>query len=181
MKSIPPPLLKGVRGDFSKGDVFHLMSENKSANPRNAALGLLILLLISFLSLNDAEAGESEWKLLGKIDNGNFLLYTGTKSISYTSENIFRIRAKKELSREAFDESVRRAEKESGAKVEDPEGLFKIIVKSEMKEYLYEIDCEKNELRNVPLQTSAINLVTVSPILPGSAEEKIKKEFCKGK
>ena len=43
-------------------------------------------------------------------------------------------------------------------------------------EYIYEIDCEKNELRNIPLKTSAINIVTVSPILPNSAEEAIKNE-----
>ena len=167
--------------DSARRDVFNLMSENTSPNPRNAALGLLILLLICFLSFNDAESGESEWKLMGQTDNGNFLLYADTKSISYTSENIFRIRTKKEPSREAFDESVRRAEKESGVKIEDPEGLYKIVVKSEVKEYLDEIDCEKNEFRNVPLQTSAIYIVTISPILPGSAEENIRKEFCKGK
>jgi len=143
--------------------------------------GLLILFLISFSYPHYAEAGEGEWKLMGKTDNGKFLLYIDTKSISYGSENIFTIKAKKEVSREAFDETVRRAEKESGAKVEDPEGLYKIIIKSETTEYMYEIDCEKNELRNIPLKTSAINIVTVFPILPNSVEEKIKNEFCRNK
>ena len=144
-------------------------------------LSLLILLLISFFYPHYAEAEEGEWKLMGNTDNAKFLLYIDTKSISYGSENIFSIRVKKEVSREAFDESVRRAEKESGGKVEDPEDLYKIIVKYEMREYLYEIDCDKNELRNIPLKTSAINIVTVSPILPNSAEEAIKNEFCRNK
>lgn len=144
-------------------------------------LSLVILFLISFFYPRYAEAEEREWKLMGKTDNAKFLLYIDTKSISYGSENIFSIRVKKEVSREAFDESVRKAEKESGAKVDDPEDLYKIIVKYEMREYLYEIDCEKNELRNIPLKTSAINIVTVFPILPGSAEEAIKNEFCRNK
>ena len=141
-------------------------------------LSLVILFLISFFYPRYAEAEEREWKLMGKTDNAKFLLYIDTKSISYGSENIFSIRVKKEVSREAFDESVRKAEKESGAKVDDPEDLYKIIVKYEMREYLYEIDCEKNELRNIPLKTSAINIIKAFPILPGSAEENIKKEFC---
>ena len=144
-------------------------------------LSLVILFLISFFYPRYAEAEEREWKLMGKTDNAKFLLYIDTKSISYGSENIFSIRVKKEVSREAFDESVRKAEKESGAKVDDPEDLYKIIVKYEMREYLYEIDCEKNELRNIPLKTSAINIVTVIAILPNSAEEAIKNEFCRNK
>lgn len=126
-------------------------------------------------------AGERERKLMGKTDDGKFLLYVDTKSISYESENIFKIRAKKELTPEAFNETVERAEMESGGKVEDPQGLFKIIVKSEMMEYEYQIDCKKNELKNIPLKTSAVNNITVFPTLRGSAEENIKKEFFKGK
>ena len=144
-------------------------------------LSLLILFLISFFYPHYAEAGEGEWKLMGNTDNAKFLLYIDPKSISYESEKIFKIRAKKELSREAFYDEVKRAEKESGGKVDDPEDLYKIIVKYEMREYLYEIDCEKNELRNIPLKTSAINIVTVFPILPNSAEEAIKNEFCRNK
>lgn len=144
-------------------------------------INFLILFLISFLFSHDGVAEEREWKLMGKAENGKFLLYVDSKSISYGSENIFTIRVKKEVSREAFDEEVKRAERESGGKVEDPDDFFKIVVKSETKEYLYEINCEKNELRNIPLESSFINIVTVSPILPGSAEENIKKEFCKGK
>jgi len=144
-------------------------------------LSLLILFLISFFYPHYAEAEEREWKLIGNTDNGKFLLYIDTKSISYGSENIFSIRVKKEVSREAFYDEVKRAEKESGGKVDDPEDLYKIIVKYEMREYLYEIDCEKNELRNIPLKTSAINIVTVIAILPNSAEEAIKNEFCRNK
>lgn len=143
---------------------------------RHFIIGLLILPFLLFSPSANAE--EREWRLMGKTDNGKFLLHIDTKSISFGSENIFTIRVKKEVSPEAFYESVKKAEEESGAKFDDPEGLYKIILKTESKEYLYEIDCQKNEWRNIPLRTSGVNIVTVSAILPGSAEEKIKKEFC---
>ena len=143
---------------------------------RHFIIGLLILPFLLFSPSANAE--EREWRLMGKTDNGKFLLYIDTKSISYGSESIFTIRVKKEVSPEAFYESVKKAEEESGAKFDDPEGLYKIILKTDSKEYLYEIDCQKSEWRNIPLRTSGVNIVTVSPILPGSAEEKIKKEFC---
>ena len=145
---------------------------------RHFIIVLLIFILPFLLLFPSANAEKREWRLMGKTDNGKFLLYIDTKSISYESGNIFKIRAKKELTREAFNEAVERAEKESGAKVEDPDDLFKIIVKSEIREYEYQIDCEKNELKNIPLKTSAVNIITVFPILPNSAEENIKKEFC---
>jgi hypothetical protein len=143
---------------------------------RHFIIGLLILPFLLFSPSANAE--EREWRLMGKTDNGKFLLYIDTKSISFGSENIFTIRVKKEVSPEAFYESVKKAEEESGAKFDDPEGLYKIILKTDSKEYLHEIDCQKSEWRNIPLRTFGFNIVTVSPILPGSAEENIKKEFC---
>lgn len=154
---------------------------------KSISLSSLIFILAIILSSHDGVTEEREWKLMGGTDNGKSLLYIDAKSIAYESENVFTIKAKKELSsegmeerRKAFDESVRRAEKESGGKVEDPDDLFKVIIKSEVKEYLYEIDCKKNELRNIPLKMSSINVVRAFPILPNSVEEKIKREFCRG-
>lgn len=146
---------------------------------RHFMMGVVIFILPFLLFRPSANAEDKEWKLMGKTDNGKFLLYVDTKSISYGSESIFTIRVKKEVSPEAFHESVKKAEEVSGTKFDDPEGLYKIIVKTESKEYLYEIDCEKNQLRDIPLATSSINIVTVSSISSGSAEENIKKEFCK--
>src|SRR5271157_3975551 len=67
-------------------------------------INFLILFFISFLSPHDGKAEEREWKLMGKADNGRFLLYADSKSISYGAKNIFTIRVKKEVAREAFDE-----------------------------------------------------------------------------
>ena len=169
----------GIRGNLVPEK--NRMSISLIKSTKQILLNLFILILATVISPHDGATEEIDWKLMGETDNGSFLLYVNTKSITKAAGNIFTFSAKKEISREAFDEWVRRAEKESGGKVEDPDDLFKVITKSEANEFLYEIDCEKNEIKNIPLKTSRIHIINVSPILSNRTEEKIKKEFCKEK
>lgn len=141
-----------------------------------------IVSLFPFISL----AEEDSWKLMGETDRGKTLFYIDTKNISQVSDSIVRFTGKEELSPEglkerkkAFDKEVERAEKESGAKVEDPDLLFKMLIKSEIQMHTYEIDCKANEIKRLPSGKSFIKLVILDPIKPGSTEEKIKNELCK--
>ena len=131
----------------------------REGNLKGLIARILILFFVILINPHYSRADENRWRLMGKTEEDKYYLYIDTQSITYPSENIMRFKAKKELTPEAmeerkrvFYESVRRAEKESGAKVEDPEDLFKIIIRWEIKKFLYEIDCEKNELRNIPLK-----------------------------
>jgi uncharacterized UBP type Zn finger protein len=151
---------------------------------------LLILVTISvivMLSPFCVFAEEDRWEFVGKTDNDIFLLYIDNQSISYMPEDIVRFRVRRELSpegvklfRKSFDESVKIAE-ESGVKAEDLEDLFKASVKAQTKEHTCDIYCEKNEIWIHPPVASIINFIISNPILPGTAEERIKNKLCKSK
>ena len=88
-------------------------------------------------------------------------------------------RAKKELSHEAFQAMVAKAEKESGSKVEDPEELYTILRKSGVRYFHVTADCGKNKYRIIEDKTnSRIRMVFVDTPKPGSAEYDMMRFLC---
>lgn len=151
---------------------------------------LFVIALVLFFSLvpSKSNADENEWKLMGKTANKKLLLYVDMKSVTYISEDIVRFKVRKEYSeeglqerKESYKEQIKKAEEESGTKIDEPDKLFEMIIKSEKIEQLYDIDCKNNEVKRHPPTRSAINIVVVDPIAPGSTEDHIKNELCRKK
>ncbi|HKN18287.1 MAG TPA: hypothetical protein VJW95_00715, partial [Dissulfurispiraceae bacterium] len=90
-------------------------------------------------------------------------------------------RAKKELSHEAFQAMVAKAEKESGSKVEDPEELYTILRKSGVRYFRVTADCSKNKYRIMDEKThSRIHMVLQDTPKPGSVEYDMMRFLCDG-
>ncbi len=147
---------------------------------------LLLLLFIGAFFSFDAGAGEERWEYAGKTDNGQYAFYIATQTISYPSENIVKFLAKilpsperKEQIRKTLEEAHKETEKEFKAKVRDTEVLLNVLMKNETKEFILEIDCLSNQIKEYPPDSSTP--VAEGEFLPGSIWETMQKMTCKRK
>lgn len=129
------------------------------------------------------QAAEDSWLYMGKTDDDKSLLYMDSKNMVYLNDNLVRVRIKKELTikgveeyRKEFDESVKRAEKEAGTPVQDKDALFKSLANSNVKFFVYEVNCIENIITIIPAGPSPISFYFA--IKPNSADENLKKTAC---
>jgi hypothetical protein len=131
-----------------------------------------------------ARAGEDGWIYAGKTDNGQYVFYIETQNISYPSENTVKFLAKilpsperKEQMRKTLEEGNKEAEKEFKVKVQDTEVLLNVFMKNETKEFILEIDCLNNRIKEY--QPDSSTLVAEGEFSPNSIWETMQKMTCK--
>lgn len=133
----------------------------------------------ALFAASDAPAAKEQWQRIGATDKGSHVLYIDVSTKSHIPDGTVAARARKELSQEAFDAMVAKAEKESGSKVEDPEELYAILRKSGAQYFHVTADCVKNKYRMMEEKTnSRIRLVLEDTPKPGSAEYDMVRLLC---
>jgi len=147
---------------------------------------ILSLMISAVFLVTSVQAEEVKWQLVGRTADKNWLLHYDPKGVEYSSDGLVRVKVRLELSNEGeakyrknFDASVKKAEEEAGQKIEDVDILFKAIVKSESRQYIYEIDCKEKQFKRQRLPMGFINIVEVFPIQPDSSEESLLNMLCK--
>ncbi len=134
----------------------------------------------ALVAASDAPAAKEQWQRVGATDKGLHALYIDVFTKSHMPDGTVTARAKKELSHEAFDAMVAKAEKESGSKVEDPEELYAILCKSSVQYFHVTADCGKNKYTMLEEKTdSRIHVVIEDTTKPGTAEYDMMRFLCK--
>ncbi len=147
----------------------------------------LSLVFFALEGLAEEAKKTPRWELAGEIGEGYNNLYIDTESITYNKEAKTvafigkRVLTPKGIAerRKDFEESIERAERESGGKVEDKDKLFeKAVLPMTVYYNRYEIVCDRQEIARMPSLSGSINLVVLDKITEGTTEHKLMERLC---
>jgi len=141
-------------------------------------------LALTLILASTCFAGDISWQVIGKSSDKKAIMSIDPQSIAVTHPDVVHVLVKKELSeemiaalKEGFDESVQKAGKETGTKVDDPEEVFRIYIKNEKqpRTIYYIFSCKDNTYST----RTGGNITFVYPVPAAGAEKDIKEIVCK--
>lgn len=132
-----------------------------------------------------APGENTGWRPLGKTDEGQMYLSYDPQTVKQTSKGFAQCLVRKELTpegvkafREKYNGMVRKAEQESGSKVEDGDTLFKLLVRGETKVYTYKMNCTESSYTIGNEAGVFSNILLMYPVREGTAEDRLKQKVC---
>lgn len=162
----------------------------KKTQRRNTAIPVVLAFLFFIAAATAAFSDQAPeenggWRPLGKTDENQTYLSYDPQSVKQTSKGFAQCLVKKELTpegirefRKKYDAMVRKAERESGGKVEEEDALFNMLVRGETKVYTYKMNCNENTYTIGNEAGVFSNFLLMYPVREGSAEDRLKQKVC---